>query len=143
MKTTWTPNEHQRAWLDALRGGEFLQGRDHMKRVVTAEDGTETAYYCCLGVACELVGVTWMDSNYDLGLDETSYGWVGEHHDIPVHGYMPRWLCDFLDIDHLDEGGMVRANDSRRLTFLEIADLLERMWETGTRFDPTLEVNGS
>ena len=38
-----------RAWVEALRSGEYRQGRD---RLATVDN--EAVNYCCLGVACEV-----------------------------------------------------------------------------------------
>lgn len=40
-----TPEEARAAWVEALRSGEYKQGKRYL-----ANDGK----YCCLGVACEL-----------------------------------------------------------------------------------------
>lgn len=39
-------------WVEALRSGKYVQGRQRLKRVMGG--GTT---YCCLGVLCEVMGV--------------------------------------------------------------------------------------
>lgn len=41
--------EHRKAWIAALRSGNYKQGTQYLRRV----DDT----YCCLGVACEISGL--------------------------------------------------------------------------------------
>jgi hypothetical protein len=74
-------NDNAKAWLAALRSGEFEQGNNFLKSGVR---------YCCLGVACELaeragVGHAWPGSSpHDL---RTSFvppnvqQWLGIHHE--------------------------------------------------------------
>jgi hypothetical protein len=43
-------NENVELWIDALRSGNYDQGRNHLHTV--DEDGNDL--FCCLGVACDL-----------------------------------------------------------------------------------------
>lgn len=58
-----TPAEARRLWVEALRSGEYEQGRTWLR---------ENDRYCCLGVACELyrkhTGIGRWESNcFDSG----------------------------------------------------------------------------
>lgn len=146
----WVPNEHQRAWLDALRGDEFKQGKRAMKRIdFDPETGAETVSYCCLGVACELAGVTWeLQLNYfDESTDPhaDAYGWTSPAMG-PVQGYLPETLRELLNVDPTantwDTNALVRANDTLGKSFAEIADALEEMWRSGRTMDDILGDRG-
>ncbi|TGP34041.1 MULTISPECIES: hypothetical protein [unclassified Mesorhizobium] len=53
----WTPEqqkEHRKLWVQALRSGEYEQGRKRLHL---------DSRYCCLGVACVLAG----KDEYDMG----------------------------------------------------------------------------
>jgi hypothetical protein len=45
-----TPEEARRLWADALRSGEFVEGRVFL----ASRNGSGEMQHCCLGVACEL-----------------------------------------------------------------------------------------
>jgi hypothetical protein len=64
--------EIKKKWVEALRSGEYEQGRDDLR----TEDGS----YCCLGVLCDLhskeSGQLWQDAIYRTGfsyLDSSTY----------------------------------------------------------------------
>ena len=52
MYTKEEQKENRRLWVEALRSGEYKQGRGALCR--KTEDTFE---YCCLGVACEISGL--------------------------------------------------------------------------------------
>ena len=62
----WSPNPDslnpafKKIWLDALRSGEYEQGRDRLR----IEDT-----FCCLGVACDLIEPLGWDYDDDPNLD--------------------------------------------------------------------------
>jgi hypothetical protein len=58
--------EIKKRWVDALRSGEFRQGRRYLKR-----DGK----YCCLGVLCEIQNSAEdKDSQFPSGIFLNSVG---------------------------------------------------------------------
>lgn len=119
-----TPKE---LWIEALRSGEFMQGRGGLR--------TEAGHYCCLGVLCEVFRRTtgkgeWR-ANY-VGRTEFAVGlsvgmnlapgevalWVGFEPDKT--GSSPR--ANFTDNA---QAALAGPND-RGATFLEIADVIEK-----------------
>ena len=52
-------------WVEALRSGEYRQGRGRLRQRSTIHESDE---YCCLGVLCDLYardqGVKWEKPNY-------------------------------------------------------------------------------
>lgn len=61
MATTLTDN--QRALVDALRSGNYVQGTGRLKRLLSEYDSTD-AEYCCLGVATEISGLCVESRNH-------------------------------------------------------------------------------
>lgn len=108
--------EDKKRWVAALRSGKYSQctGRLHNPR---------TDSYCCLGIACEIFGVT--DRNY---INVWKDGWQGR---------LPLDLCKRFDME--DDGALegktpkkwgnypslVSLND-KGFTFEELADVIER-----------------
>lgn len=87
------PNENARKWVEALRSGEYEQGKRRLCR-----DGK----HCCLGVACEVAikngveierrdygGTIYFDGHCDL-LPEKVREWLGLNSDggryLPLTG---------------------------------------------------------
>ena len=54
--------EFKAKWVEALRSGEYKQGRGYLK---VTENGE--ARYCCLGVACELLRESGVDVTWEKG----------------------------------------------------------------------------
>ena len=115
-------NENAKAWVAALRSGEYEQG----KRALHPTKNT----YCCLGVACELYrqanGGTWQwYSDKGVFLDGLSI--------LPTHSILPirviKWLGLKSTIGSYPKGNgryesLAAQNDSG-VTFNEIADVIE------------------
>jgi hypothetical protein len=66
MKTFEIEKKFAKKWIEALRGGEYKQVIGSLYK-----DNGESLGYCCLGVACALVGITteemiFHETPYDL-----------------------------------------------------------------------------
>lgn len=110
------------AWIEALRSGNFAQGKSCLKFV----DSEGSPSYCCLGVLCEIeqrkfpvVHAADITGTWDIGFVETKKleedGGVGNiyhslRHDIGEE------LCNVL----------IRMNDQGK-SFNEIADEIENL----------------
>lgn len=90
-------NDLQEKWLKALESGEYEQGVGQLKR----EDK-----YCCLGVACEVMGIEY--SGFHPGLSEAAGELVG--------------LTSFGDPKD-DSYSLTYLNDNGK-TFKEIAEIV-------------------
>jgi len=105
-------NDNAKRWVEALRSGEYEQGRNWLRR------GDR---YCCLGVACDIAAD-------DLGLERTSNGWRGGRAYLPP--VVQRWLGlatrmgEFIEPETGWQGSLVVLND-KFTPFAEIADLIE------------------
>lgn len=100
-------------WIEALRSGEYKQCRDRM------ESG---GYYCCLAVGCEVAKAPYSPlGGYPTFASEiqgtkNSFGeWLGlKTEEIAFY----RWCA--------------RMNDNLMMSFVEIANALEKYIETGS-----------
>ncbi len=109
------------SWVEALRSGKYLQGRQRLKH---RPSGVEGPYkYCCLGVLGEING---LDERYLLewaALPDRERGCttlataLGE-----IRDYTP------IFIDGVSHTCLAKANDSG-VSFLRIADWIERNYE--------------
>ena len=123
-------NPNAQKWVDALRSGKYTQGQYGLR---PANDT-----YCCLGVACDLFAKEnptegrWRGNNFVVsGIDSS-------------HSSLPRPVADWLGLArqpgaiaylanaHATYGhgpasgqNLVQDNDTRRLTFAQIADIIE------------------
>lgn len=160
--------EARRAWLAALRSGEYQQGTEALRK------GVDEPHFCCLGVACELAitrfGVpgSWVPPNEgrDHGLLMIADG-VGAN-DLPppavaelfgLQGGHPvanderlrrmRQRYELATIDKADPfpidfehenitSMLVEFNDDAELDFSEIADILEIFFEEETSTPPSV-----
>ena len=106
----------KKKWVDALRSGEYTQGRDALKN----GDGQ----YCCLGVLCDLAareGVVKETAKYG----EFYYDGASSLPPVSVMSWAS--LNDiFKRVEYKNVPVPLDAlNDSYCLTFNEIADLIE------------------
>lgn len=116
---TFTPELRQQ-WLDALRSGDFEQGK--MQLVLGDEFHQQ---YCCLGVLGTLIGCARHGDNDMIAPDS----------DFTIHGTLVKEYDNGAVrsiIDGLDFGTQVRLaemndgnNDLPEHNFLEIADYIE------------------
>lgn len=99
-----------KTWVKALRSGKFKQ---------TTSSLQDEKGFCCLGVAC-ITSKAKMSRNTDGYLDGG----------FPVaQEYAPNWLKTIDDkFEELTGLGLADLNDSRGLTFDEIADCLEAVY---------------
>lgn len=107
-------------WVKALRSGSYNQIPNHLRFKVA--DGSYS--YCCLGVLTDLYVIEksmgldfeWSESSY---LSEDVMEWSGvSTEDGEVKN---PWF---------DRPSLASLNDSEFLPFTEIADVIDKNWET-------------
>jgi hypothetical protein len=100
------PKEFKEKWITALRSGEYKQGNLQFYN-------RSNNSYCCLGVAAEVAG-------YDLKASSM----VGEaiFHKGMVE--IDNIIEIFIENENI-QWDLVRMNDGKKYTFLEIADWIE------------------
>ena len=111
----WKKN--RKAWVKALRSGDFKQGR---KQLVNRVNGSDV--FCCLGVLCDLAGIPRPDGQFvghtenNTKATKAACDWVG----LTSRGgsYFPRQ-------PHSGRTALWRRND-QGATFEQIARIIER-----------------
>jgi hypothetical protein len=104
-------------WVAALRSGEYKQGRSYLGQRLDDE-----MYYCCLGVLCEV-------TKERLGIQAEEVSEVVHYQSR--NAYPPYRVMDFAGLIGLnvlingEEHSFADLNDHARLTFDQIADLIE------------------
>lgn len=110
--------ENMELWINALRSGKYGQ----CGGVLKSEDGR----FCCLGVASSLYikatgNGSWAEDRCFVGKDGQRYS-----------AFLAREVAEWLGIRHSSGNPFIsqcmtatEANDSKRLSFVEIADALE------------------
>lgn len=127
-------NPNQRAWVEALRSGNYLQGQRALVRLI----GTGR-FHCCLGVAEDVRGCQWKPisahqypdvrvpthaTRADAFLTDKTASWLGLESHSPAVAF-------FDDHDVPRELGVWRIcrlyqlNDDYLYTFRQIADVIE------------------
>jgi hypothetical protein len=124
-----------RLLVDALRSGDYKQGRGALCHVSVREDGGEDRRYCCMGVACEIArahGVTQVLRERDSGTIPLGLVVVYGTVDDPNNSYLPQKVRDWFGFDSTDpivDGRRLSGwNDGIEEDFNSIANRIERAW---------------
>ncbi len=123
------PPEFKAQWLEALRSGKYQQTRHYLH--------SKKGGFCCLGVACDMIGVKWsspttFDEDDDTEVEiETHYITKGGGSDeLPSDKDLPKEVIDCLNQRDADryKGSLMdylaNMNDNGE-TFTQIADWIE------------------
>lgn len=134
IKNGYKFNDHQLTWLDALRSGNYKQGKGALWEIPN-DDPNEEKHFCCLGVAMDLfdkddesmVRGSSMDISSSKGglvsevvnkkLDLIENG--GEFTD----GYGVEYITEYKNKGTVN--CLTALNDFAHYTFEEIADFIE------------------
>ena len=121
-------------WVKALRSGNYKQGLGRLHR-----QGAEGDVYCCLGVLCELAIKMGVDVSTDSRYGSREYD--GELCVLPAS--VREWaemyssdgtLDDAVEVELGEDDEMFSAldayNDDAGATFDQIADVIEKQWES-------------
>lgn len=124
------PKEDRDKWLEALRSGKYKQG----KYSLLMENENNENTYCCLGVYCDLKGITLSHNAYSLPINA-----ISDESILPV-ALIGEWDDDvYTDIidDEFDlendiseeifTSVLATLNDVKDQTFDEIADYIEQV----------------
>ena len=115
-----TNKELRQKWLDALRSGEYEQGRDYLH--IRDCDGHK---YCATGVLADVLGAAWV---LERSAEED---WWAFDVFRPDRGSM--FGLDSGYVEELDLGREIDAATSlndRGDSFHQIADYLELLWRS-------------
>jgi hypothetical protein len=107
-------NDNAKKWVAALRSGKYKQTR----HVLCDRNG-----HCCLGVACEVA----IENGVPLTRESTEFGRV--LFNVYALSLLPYQVRDWLGLRNAGgtygDGSLLHDNDSRGLTFEQIADIIE------------------
>ena len=115
-------NANAQKWVDALRSGEYTQGRSCLRKTV---EGVST--FCCLGVACDVyaqeVGGSWgpMDQRRDVKFTDPEKSVASGFLTPAVTKWLGLLWIDGRNVKH----SLSRLNDFDHFTFTQIADFIE------------------
>jgi hypothetical protein len=111
-------NTLKQKWVDALRSGEYEQGRGMLRCKTDDSD-----QFCCLGVLCDVYDPSQWSYDTDAGSS-----WVVDA--VPYKGssftYLKDELLSELGISDDTQGYLTVMNDMF-CTFLQIADRIESL----------------
>jgi len=104
-------SEEQEKWLAALESGKYAQTKHYLH---------DDAGYCCLGVACEVLGYEWVEGN------EKWFRIKG----LNSYEVLPDEICKRLGLRDASGSAikphdeLTTLNDERGKTFKEIAAMI-------------------
>lgn len=115
--------EIKQQWVDALRSGEYKQGKGYLKQIVNGE-----TTFCCVGVLVDIAVKSGLDSSTVIRFDEDASilpeavgTWADLDQDI-VLGKVTGVTADQYEERKLS---LYYQNDTDNKTFSEIADYIE------------------
>jgi hypothetical protein len=100
------PEDFKKKWIDALRSGEYKQGKNHL---VIFGNNNEP-YYCCLGVAGKVCGLSDIDLRFQDFFTQTHVN------NLP----------DLLFGEDNVPAMLAKMNDDDNMSFNKIADYIEK-----------------
>lgn len=128
--------ENIRLWVDALRSGDFVQGKGSL-----AQDGK----YCCLGVACEVA----LRNGVQMDVKRDTSVYYYDQHSVHLPPAVMEWLgitAMSPMVDYVNRTGLpqreflTELNDLLGMPFAGIADAIEHTFlsnKAGVRREST------
>jgi hypothetical protein len=104
--------EHKKMWCDALRSGDYKQGKHRLCTQAVTLDSHPT--YCCLGVLVEVYADDGDKSRMNMEDQESD--------SMPFDG----WLEEHFKISSEQADAFARMNDTQERDFNYIADYIEK-----------------
>lgn len=123
MSLTNEQLQNRITWVRALLSGDYKQGRKTLKR----NDGHDD-FYCCLGVACELVHPTSRNLVFKLSLSAS--GPMMDSNELEAFG-----------MSEIDQRYAAGWNDNYEYDFNRIADLIAYATENGQSFSAAIHAS--
>lgn len=120
--------EVRRKWADALRSGEYAQGRNGLAGRL-ADGSTQ---HCCLGVLCEVALKDGLSLVVDERPADPATGVVSDMAYSGRLGYLPRSVAEWAGlagelIDDVSAQDVLADLNDNGATFDRIADLIEEL----------------
>ena len=121
-------NQYRQEWIDALRSGEYSQGRIHLMFV--HKDGTgKRSLHCPWGVACEIYHKHHPEVSEWIASTNTAqrknFAIVINDEEFVSYGYPIRTIYEFFGSTSKEMEIIAEMNDWKDKTFEDIADYIE------------------
>lgn len=124
--------ERRRAWVAALRSGDYKQGSGWLR----VDSRPNRVVHCCLGVGCELIDDQWVRAPRRTtnvgGIKGSTPDGLQAWRRSGGTSAMPQSALSMYAMTSEQADDLAAMNDTGS-TFVEIADLLELWW--GPQFD--------
>lgn len=109
----------KKKWTNALRSGEYRQGRQALK--------TRDGAFCCLGVLCDIIPDNKCDDKWKD--DPRYFGYLFRHETaekdfVSSSTYLPSTIADAYDVNIQNAYELAKMNDNGS-SFEEIADWID------------------
>jgi hypothetical protein len=103
-------------WLATLESGEYLQGKQMLKREINGE-----VRYCCLGVLCEVA----IKNGLELEVQEATYEPWNNNGTLPDRVVKWAGLKDaYGNVTSNGSESLIELNDSKNYDFKQIAQVI-------------------
>jgi hypothetical protein len=114
------PKKYKDRWLKALRSGEFKQGTRCLR--------SQQDQYCCLGVAYEVNGGTWLPRKPGAGYSTAAAhpGRIAEASSKSVKLALSQACTVHQPEEFSVEEYLINRNDCQRRSFVQIANWVEK-----------------
>lgn len=121
--------EFKAKWVAALRSGDYIQGRGTLRLVprsimddmeaagIPMGPSRADAQFCCLGVACDLSGGTWVDAANDARFDADGVEVYGTYLENPDRLKDYESAQPFARYNWILPGGMMKVRNGETLGF--------------------------
>ena len=117
--------ENVRLWVDALRSGKYEQTTGALHKIfINGGSG-----YCCMGVACEIA----IDHGLDIDVRQTPDKVFYDGNSLWLPASVAGWLGipeEAVVVWRDSQYSLANLNDGVRLSFGEIADIIEETYLT-------------
>lgn len=114
-----TPDQARNLWTEALRSGEYHQGKNYLHQKSARGDE-----FCCLGVACDIA----VKNGVELDIDTTYHIVRYDKYSAALPTAVAEWLgvqTSFGDFYNNGEYGSLTNLNDHGVKFAEIADTIE------------------
>lgn len=112
--------EYKQPWIDALRSGNFKQGRNKLE---------SQGKYCCLGVLCEVMQIPKIEKDEEalvsVGVKKAKPYSEYEYEGDKFKEYFPEGLRNKVSLSCEDMDYLVEMNDESKCSFEHIAEYIE------------------
>lgn len=116
--------EAKKTWIEALRSGDYKQGRSRLCRTMGEVDE-----FCCLGVLYDVAADG--DWNPREGTDGSIVWYThsdGSDEGDVWYAYLPPSFRALVGLSETEERRLSDMNDSKKMSFPEIANYIEKFF---------------